>query len=201
MNLVDNIVELDEENYKTTGDIFIESFEMSYIHFHKFNASHIVGKSDEVPYYKFNGEELLPLNDGDVLNGESIIRESQFKYVKMFKSMLLTPREYGRIGFTSDTVLYKNITNKLLELANGDKYFQLETSRFRMNREEIRIESIRVKLVDVDATIQKWRSNPVILIDGNIPTRVSASEFYVIIEADVVDNGLVRIGDETYQID
>ena len=201
MNLVDNIIEFDEENYRTTGDIFIESFEMSYKHFHKFNTSHIVGKSDEVPYYKFNGEELLPLNDGDVLNGESIIRESQFKYVKMFKSMLLTPREYGRIGFTSDAVLYKNITNKLLELANGDKYFQLETSRFRMNREEIRIESIRVELVDVDATIQKWRSNPVILIDGNIPTIVSASEFYVTIEADVVDNGLVRIGDETYQID
>lgn len=177
---------------------------MSYIRFHKFNASHIVGKSDKIPYYKFNGEELLPLNDGDVLNGESIIKESQFKYVKMFKSTeLLTPREYGRIGFTSDPVLYKSIVNKLLEIANGDKYFQLETSRFDIRREEIRIECRRVELVDVDATIQKWKSNPVMLIDGNIPiiTRVAAPEFFVIIEANVVDNGVIRIGDETYQID
>lgn len=183
---------------------FVESFEMSYIRFHKFNKSHIVGKSDEIPYYKFNGEELLPLNDGDILNGESIIKESQFKYVKMFKSVeLLTPREYGRIGFTSDPVLYKSIVNELLEIANGDKYFQLETSRFDIRREEIRIECRRVELVDVDATIQKWKSNPVILIDGKIPsiTRVSAPEFFVIIEANVVDNGVIRIGDETYQID
>lgn len=165
------------------------------------NGSEVNGKFKKDRFYVYNGKSFRELIEGEVINGEAILRGSTIRLLRKRKYMsMTTPLEYGIAESTRTPSLYRLIVNDLLEKANGDKYFRVdyryEYSIVRDYSLDVYKRSQCISVIDVESTIRKWKTKPLLFVDDKLRFIEYANT-----TAFILDIGLVRIGDETYYIE
>ena len=165
------------------------------------NGRDVNGKFRKDRFYVYNGKSFRELIEGEVINGEAILRGSVIRLFRKRKFITLsTPLECGIAKSTRNPSLYRLIVNDLLEKANGDKYFRVnhkyEHSIVRNHSLEEYKHEQYISVIDVESTIQGWKTKPLLFVDDKLRFIEYESTMAI-----VLDIGLVRIGDETYYIE